>query len=141
MKRTPTRLLFFGLLLCVARADLHEAYAPAGPVINRAVSRENPSERKLRDRLLKLTPVGSSPPLVLHVIADVLHKTTVRGYQTNFVSNYYNWGEMYVPGNIGILYDEKMSVWMTGTDTLVDWWFDEHNRLTNVTVHESATGP
>jgi hypothetical protein len=141
MKRPPARLLFFGLLLCVARADQHEAYSPAGPIINRAVSRENPSERKLRDRLLKLTPLRSSPQQVLHVIADVLHKKTVGSYQKNFVSNYYNWGEMYVTGNIGILYDEKMSPWMTGTDTLVDWWFDEHNRLINVTVHESATGP
>jgi hypothetical protein len=141
MKRTPAHLFFFGLLLCVAHAHRHETYSPAGPIIDRAVSRENPSESKLRDELLKLTPMGSSPQQVLHVIADVLHKKSGGGYKTNYVSNYYNWGQMYVTGNIGILYDEKMSRWMTGTDTLVDWWFDEHDLLMNVTVHESATGP
>jgi hypothetical protein len=128
------------LVLGIAHADHHEAFLHTQQIVKKAVSQENGSESGLRARILKITPVGSTPQQVLHAITGVLHKSA-NGYHTNFYSNYYNWGDMYVPGTTGIIYDKKMSWWMTGTEMIVEWWFDEDNRLMNVTAHEQIIGP
>ena len=110
-------------------------------VIGDYVAKQTAAENKVRDRLLGLTPIGSSPEQVLKVIADVLHKTSY-GYKKNYFSGAPGSNEnMYIAGNIGILYDHQDGLFMVGTDTAAEWYFDAQDRLFNIVVETHAVGP
>jgi hypothetical protein len=147
MKRNLAATLMLAAFMSQgALADQHEELLRSEQLLNAAVVHQSSSELRLRNRLLKLTPLGSSPQRVHHVITDALHKPAAKyakNYytaETSAVDPKHSDNEMYVAGSIGIRYDEKMYWWMTGTDTDVTWYFDDHDRLINIIGWEHNTG-
>ena len=112
-------------------------------VISHYVSNQTKAENQIRDHLVELTPIGTSPEQTLKVITDVLHKSAPRGYKRN----YFTFGpegppykEMYIAGNIGLVYDHEDGWFFVGTDTVVNWYFDDQDHLFNITVQTHAVG-
>ena len=148
MKQVLVWLIAFGAWLPArAHFDRPSAVLEYEQLIQEATSHQNPSELKVRDRLLKLTPLGSSPELVQHVIVDILHKP-YNGYKKDFKTGrtlaldpIHPNDLFYVVGIIGLRYSETTSIWMTGTATDALWYFDDHNKLLNIVVWEHPQGP
>ena len=100
------------------------------------VAHQTAAQNKIRNHILALTPLGSSPGEVLKVVRDVLHKSA--GYKKDYFDGYLT----YIAGSIGVRYNENSSwLWLTGTDTDVVWYFNTHDQLVNVVVNEWNTGP
>jgi hypothetical protein len=110
--------------------------------INAYVLRQSGFENQIRNRILKLTPLGTSPAKTLAVIKYTLGESTPPGYK----KNYYTFSPeppnrlIYIPGSLGILY-ERSSWWASlfGDKYIVVWYFDDQDRLFNVTVQKQMT--
>jgi hypothetical protein len=124
MKRSgPWLLVFLAMTPCAAHFDRSAALVDYKQALQGAMSQASPTALALRAKLLKLTPVGSLPGQVQHVITDVLHKSG-NPYEKNFYTSETSAVNpadpsrlMYVAGCIGIRYDETMHWWGTGLDT------------------------
>jgi hypothetical protein len=142
-------LLAAGSCLGYVHTD-YPSEAESEQMLRDYVVHQTPSQNKIRDHMLQLTPLGSTPQQVLKVITDVLHKTTY-GYKKNYYTTapqpYENGAipenrMIYVAGNIGIRYEESRS-WFSpvGTNTDVVWYFDKNDHLFNVIVQNFNEGP
>jgi hypothetical protein len=123
-------------LLGQARPHLVKDEAASEAVFSDHVAHQTAEQNKIRDHILSLSPLGSSPDQVLKVVRDVLHKSG--GYKKDYFDGYLT----YIAGSIGVRYKEESSwLWLTGTDTDVVWYFNAHDQLVNVIVQDWNTGP
>jgi hypothetical protein len=115
-------------------------------VLRDYVAKQTSSQNQIRDHILALTPLGSTPDRVLKVLQEVLHKPS-NGYKKDFFTSppYHgadaNEPEMYVAGCIGVRYKETSSWLGTGSATDVVWFFNPDAHLINVVVEDWNTGP
>jgi hypothetical protein len=111
--------------------------------IHELVLHETSAESRLREHILKLTPMGTSPAQTLKVIAREYPKSAVSGPKKNFymLSPDSSQGLLYITECIGINIDSASWFGLVATRQMVIWYFDQRDDLFNVTVHQSFVGP
>jgi hypothetical protein len=135
-------LLLILLFICIYPARGDSRFTFTETQINDYVLRQSGAEDQIRNRILKLTPRGTSPAKTLAVIKDLLGQSSPLGYKKNFYTASPEPPNqlIYIPGDIGILY-EHSSWWASlfGDKYIVVWYFDDQDRLFNVTVQKQMT--
>jgi hypothetical protein len=124
-------------------ADKKGLIAQAENQIGIAVSKETRSESRIRDHVLKLTPIGSTPAETIRVIAKKFPDSIVPAFKKNFYTSSPAppYDLIYVEGCVGINTEDRGWFGLFSTTYQIVWYFDQADDLFNVTVKEILLGP